>query len=134
MAKRSKPRPTQHLPAHPGSPLAGRIVNMLAAFAEHELEQISQRTKDALAAAKARGIRLGRNAADRLDPAYRAAAMERARQLSGRSERRQYLSAPFAWSIFSPAMEPDVSTTNTTSFGMGSFCGRSDGGARSMRK
>jgi DNA invertase Pin-like site-specific DNA recombinase len=43
---------------------------------------IAERTKAALQVAKARGIRLGRNGADRLPPAYRAAAMERARQFA----------------------------------------------------
>src|SRR3984893_8906882 len=58
------------------------MVHLLAAFAEHERDQISQRTKDALAASKTRGTRLGRNGADRLAPAYRAEAVKRAQQLA----------------------------------------------------
>ena len=54
----------------------------MAVFAQHEREQISKRTKDALVAAKSRGIRLGRNGADRLAPRDREEAAERARQLA----------------------------------------------------
>ena len=64
------------------NPHATRLtLHILAAVAEHEREMIAARTKAALQAAKARGIRLGRNGAERLAPANRAAAMNRAGQL-----------------------------------------------------
>jgi DNA invertase Pin-like site-specific DNA recombinase len=65
------------------NPNANKLtLHILAAVAQHEREMIGERTKAALQAAKARGIRLGRNAAERLAPANRQAAMDRASQLA----------------------------------------------------
>lgn len=53
------------------------MLHLLAAFAEHEREVISQRTKDALAQAKVRGVLLGKNG-QRLAEQNKILARERA--------------------------------------------------------
>src|SRR4051794_27198163 len=58
------------------------MLHIYAALAEKERRLISARTKAALQVAKARGKRLGRNGAEKLAPAYKAEAIERAQALA----------------------------------------------------
>lgn len=65
------------------APYANRLmIHILAAFAEHERTQISERTKAALAVAKARGVQLGVNGR-RLAKANKMAAMSFAETMRG---------------------------------------------------
>ena len=58
------------------------MLHIYAALAEKERRLISARTTAALAVARARGKRLGRNGAERLAPAYKAEAARRAAELA----------------------------------------------------
>ncbi|MER0442747.1 recombinase family protein [Emticicia sp. W12TSBA100-4] len=62
------------------NPYANKLLlHLLAAFAEHEREQISTRTKEALKAAKQRGAVLGKNGRYKLSKDNKIAASEFAR-------------------------------------------------------
>lgn len=58
-------------------------IHIMAAFAEHEAKRISERTKDALAAAKARGVRLGVNGYANLKPVLEQRRAETKRFIDG---------------------------------------------------
>lgn len=65
------------------NPHANKLtVHILAAVAQNEREMIAERTKAALAAAEARGQRLGRYGAEVLAPANRQRAIDQAREIA----------------------------------------------------
>jgi DNA invertase Pin-like site-specific DNA recombinase len=73
-------------------PQANRLtVHILAAVAEHEAKMISERTKAALAAAKARGVKLGGDRGARLTPEARQAGC---RAVTARADARASDLAP----------------------------------------
>ena len=78
-------------------PMANRLtVHILAAVAEHEREMISARTRAALAAAKARGVKLGN---PRLKAGDRASAQAAANAKRGQARRRARELMPFIEAI-----------------------------------
>ncbi len=91
------------------TPAGEMLANVLAAFAQYERALICKRTKDALAAAKARGQRLGRPR--EIDPALlarvvndRARGLSLARYHSGPQRRRRAHRS--GWPLLAPRHDP----------------------------
>tara|TARA_Y100000310_G_scaffold278558_1_gene297048 strand:- start:825 stop:1487 length:663 start_codon:yes stop_codon:yes gene_type:complete len=88
------------------------MVHILAAVAEHERDLISQRTKAALAAAKARGVDLGRYGRTVLAPRNRAAADAFAHEIAGTVEQLRREGATTVRALTEAMNDRGVATRN----------------------
>jgi len=106
-------------------PHANRLtLHLLAAIAEHEREMISQRTKAALQAAKARGVRLGNpNGAAALLSGCSAAAEASAAARQAKAEGHAAQVMPFLIMLFAEGLSYQAAARTLNSRGVPSSSG-----------